>query len=70
MARAERFVSAFGEQALARLRGSTVAVVGAGGTGSAAIEVLARAGVGKLIIIDPDHVETSESRTHARRLSD
>jgi molybdopterin/thiamine biosynthesis adenylyltransferase len=59
VARAERFVSAFGEQALARLRGSTVAVVGAGGTGSAAIEVLARAGVGKLIIIDPDHVETS-----------
>jgi proteasome lid subunit RPN8/RPN11 len=58
-ARAERLVSAFGVDALARLRASTVAVVGAGGTGSAAIEVLARAGVGKMIVIDPDHVETS-----------
>ena len=58
-ARAERLVSAFGTEALARLRASTVAVVGAGGTGSAAIEVLARAGVGRLIIIDPDHVEPS-----------
>lgn len=58
-ARAKRFVSAFGTEALARLRASTVAVVGAGGTGSAAIEVLARAGVGQLIIIDPDHVEPS-----------
>src|SRR5271155_1105348 len=38
-ARAERFVSAFGAEALERLRASTVAVVGAGGTGSAAIEV-------------------------------
>jgi tRNA A37 threonylcarbamoyladenosine dehydratase len=57
--RAERLVSAFGSEAYARLRGSSVAIVGAGGTGSAAIEVLARAGVGRLIIIDPDHVEES-----------
>lgn len=58
-ARAARFVSAFGAEAFARLRAATVAVVGAGGTGSAAIEVLARAGVGQLVIIDPDHVDTS-----------
>ena len=58
-ARADRFISAFGAEAYARLRASTVAVVGAGGTGSAAIEVLARAGVGRLIIVDPDHVEAS-----------
>ena len=57
--RAERLVSAFGADALARLRASSVAVIGAGGTGSAAIEVLARAGVGRLIIVDPDHVEPS-----------
>jgi tRNA A37 threonylcarbamoyladenosine dehydratase len=63
--RAARLVSAFGAEALARLRGSTVAVVGAGGTGSAVIEVLARAGVGQLIIIDPDHVEPSNlERVH------
>jgi tRNA A37 threonylcarbamoyladenosine dehydratase len=52
-------VSAFGAEALTRLRASTVAVIGAGGTGSAAIEILARAGVGQLIIVDPDHVESS-----------
>jgi molybdopterin/thiamine biosynthesis adenylyltransferase len=58
-ARAERFAAAFGAEALARLRASTVAVIGAGGTGSAAIEVLSRAGVGRLIVVDPDRVEPS-----------
>ncbi len=57
--RASRFASAFGKRALQRLRGSTAAVIGAGGTGSAAIEVLARAGVGRLIIVDPDEVDRS-----------
>lgn len=42
-----------------RLRKAVVAVIGAGGTGSMAIEVLARAGVGKLIIVDPDHISES-----------
>ena len=57
--RAARFASAFGDQALASLRASTAAVIGAGGTGSAAIEVLARAGVGRIIIVDPDEVDRS-----------
>ena len=57
--RVARFVSAFGEEALSRLRDSCVAVIGAGGTGSAAVEVLARAGVGRLILVDPDVVERS-----------
>jgi hypothetical protein len=57
--RAARLVSAFGDEALARLRASTAAVIGAGGTGSAAIEVLARAGVGRIVIIDPDEVDRS-----------
>jgi molybdopterin/thiamine biosynthesis adenylyltransferase len=51
--------AAFGDEAAARLRQSAVAVIGAGGTGSAAIEALARAGVGKIIIVDPDHVDES-----------
>ena len=59
LARVARVTSAFGAEASTRLRGSTVAIVGAGGTGSAAIEVLARAGVGQLIIVDPDHIEES-----------
>jgi len=57
--RTARLAAAFGDEAASRLRESTVAVIGAGGTGSAAIEVLARAGVGRLIIVDPDVLEES-----------
>jgi hypothetical protein len=57
--RTERLRSAFGQDAEERLSNATVAVVGAGGTGSAAIEVLARAGVGRLVLVDPDFVEES-----------
>ena len=57
--RSARFVSAFGEQAFSRLRGSCAAVIGSGGTGSAAVEILARAGIGRLVIVDPDVVERS-----------
>lgn len=57
--RLARLVAAFGEQAAARLSDATVAVIGAGGTGSIVIETLARAGVGKLILVDPDHVSPS-----------
>lgn len=66
--RTARLRAAFGDQAAARLRRSSVAVIGAGGTGSAAIEVLARAGVGRLIIVDPDHLEESNlERVHGSR---
>jgi molybdopterin/thiamine biosynthesis adenylyltransferase len=57
--RVKRLADAFGREAARRLRQATVAVIGAGGTGSATIEVLARAGIGRLIIVDPDIVETS-----------
>ncbi|MCR4340011.1 MAG: ThiF family adenylyltransferase [Gemmatimonadaceae bacterium] len=63
--RTARLQSAFGEEATRRLRDATVAVIGAGGTGSAAIEVLARAGVGRLVIVDPDDLEESNlERVH------
>lgn len=63
--RVARFVSAFGDEALSRLRGACVAVIGSGGTGSAAIEILARAGIGRLVIVDPDVVERSNlDRVH------
>lgn len=42
-----------------RLAASTVAIVGCGATGAAAAAMLARAGVGKLILIDRDYVEWS-----------
>jgi molybdopterin-synthase adenylyltransferase len=42
-----------------RLKRASVAIIGAGGIGSAALPVLAGAGVGKLRIIDDDVVERS-----------
>lgn len=42
-----------------KLLESTVMVVGIGGVGSYAVEALARAGVGKLIIVDMDVIEIS-----------
>jgi molybdopterin/thiamine biosynthesis adenylyltransferase len=42
-----------------RLRASRVAVVGCGALGSAQVETLARAGVGRLLIADRDFVEES-----------
>lgn len=69
--RTARLNAAFGNEAAGRLRRSSVAVIGAGGTGSAAVEVLARAGVGKIIIVDPDHVEESNlERVHGSRPED
>jgi molybdopterin/thiamine biosynthesis adenylyltransferase len=63
--RTARLDAAFGQEASQRLRRATVAVIGAGGTGSAAIEVLTRAGVGHLILVDPDHLEASNlERVH------
>ena len=41
------------------LRGLRVGVVGAGGTGSPLVQQLARMGVGRLALFDPDHVEMS-----------
>jgi ThiF family protein len=57
--RMARIHSSFGRKAAQRIRNACVAVVGGGGTGSPAIEVLARAGVGHLIVVDPDTVEES-----------
>jgi len=43
-----------GAAGLEKLRGALVAVVGLGGVGAAAAEMLVRAGVGRLVIIDSD----------------
>ena len=48
-----------GEQGQLKLRESHVGLVGCGATGAAAAGLLARAGVGKLTIIDRDFVEES-----------
>jgi hypothetical protein len=55
---AQRHAQMFGAGTLRRLRELSVAVVGCSGTGSPLIEQLARLGVGRIVIVDPDHVET------------
>lgn len=50
----------FGPDGFRRLQESFVAVVGMGGVGSYAAEALARAGVGRLRIIDCDNVKPSD----------
>jgi tRNA A37 threonylcarbamoyladenosine dehydratase len=49
----------FGVEGAARIRAAHVAVVGIGGVGSWAAEALARSGVGRLTLIDLDHVAES-----------
>jgi len=54
---AERHAQAFGKGTANILSRLTVAVVGCSGTGSIVVELLARLGVKRLILIDPDRVE-------------
>lgn len=52
-------VRLFGALALERLRAAHVVVIGVGGVGSWSAEALARSGVGRLTLIDLDHVAES-----------
>ena len=54
---AQRHAQAFGSGTFNILKNLSVAVIGCSGTGSPVIEQLARLGVGKLVIVDPDCVE-------------
>jgi sulfur-carrier protein adenylyltransferase/sulfurtransferase len=49
----------FGEAGQARLAAARVVVVGAGGLGCALLPVLAAAGVGEVVVVDDDRVETT-----------
>lgn len=57
----DRHVRAFGGHVQAAIGTLTIAVVGAGGTGSAVAEQLARLGVRNFILIDPDHLSASNT---------
>lgn len=59
----ERTSMLLGEQTLARFAASKVMVVGLGGVGAYAAEMLCRAGVGKMVILDSDTVSiTNKNR--------
>jgi tRNA A37 threonylcarbamoyladenosine dehydratase len=49
----------YGEQGLARFQQSHVVVIGVGGVGSWTVESLARSGIGRLTLIDMDHLSES-----------
>lgn len=55
----ERSQLLIGKESLERLRKKCVLVVGAGGVGGMCIEALARSGIGHLILIDQDTIESS-----------
>lgn len=73
---ARRHAQAFGAGTYHALRRLSVAVIGYSGTGSPVVEQLARLGVGRLVLVDPDVVEeknlnrilntTADDAAHAR----
>src|SRR5687767_9458592 len=52
-------LKSLGEQGQKRLLGARVAIVGCGALGSFQAGALARAGIGRLVLIDRDYVELS-----------
>lgn len=61
----ERTEMLMGRNALGRLRHATVVVAGLGGVGAYAAEMVARAGVGRMIIIDSDRVSVIQQEPSA-----
>ena len=55
----ERSALLLGNEALEILKNKTVLIVGIGGVGSFCVEALARTGIGHLILVDKDKVESS-----------
>jgi ThiF family len=63
-----RLVSVLGQRSARRLDGATTGIVGCSGTGSPAVHVLARAGVGSFILVDPKRFTNSNlERMHGSR---
>jgi len=54
---AVRHIQLFGQGTYKKLRNMSAAVIGGSGTGSPTIEQLARLGIGRLVLVDPDYIE-------------
>ena len=59
-----------GSTALERLAGASVAVFGIGGVGSYAVEALARAGVGRLTLVDHDVIDVTNINRQIHALTE
>jgi len=59
-----------GSAALARLAGASVAVFGIGGVGSYAAEALARAGVGRITLVDHDVIDVTNINRQIHALTE
>ena len=60
----------YGVKGAARIRHAHVLVAGIGGVGSWAVEALARSGVGRLTLVDMDHVSESNINRQIHALDD
>ena len=60
----------YGVAGAARIRNAHVMVVGIGGVGSWAVEALARSGVGRLTLVDLDHISESNINRQIHALDD
>ncbi len=58
----------YGDAGYARLRAARIAVIGVGGVGSWAAEVLARSGIAELTLVDLDHVAESNVNRQVQAL--
>ena len=70
---ARRFVGVdrlYGRGSVTRLMAAHVCVVGIGGVGSWAVEAFARSGLGRLTLVDLDHVAESNINRQAHALED
>ena len=66
-----RHVAAFGKPFVRMLASMRIGVVGAGGTGSPTATLLARSGVGELVLVDSDRLEKSNlNRVRGARTAD
>jgi len=66
-----RLESLLGSPSRDRLQRAVIGVVGCSGTGSPAVEALARAGVGELVLVDPQRLSPSNlERVHGSTFAD